>query len=369
MSDFDLSDFDFDFDDFDLSDYAGLRPVQLSTSGSALRLLDQTRLPVEERWVELDTLADIALAIETLTVRGAPAIGCAAAIALSVLSLGFPDEPPAFRAAFAGAAARLADTRPTAVNLFVAIEQQRACLAQPSLAGASAEHMRAALRETARRHVDDDLRACLQMGAHGARAGCLPPGGVLTHCNTGALATSGHGTALGVIRSTWAAGVALHVFVDETRPLLQGSRLTAWELVHDDIPCSLLCDNMAGALMAKGEIQSAIVGADRIAANGDAANKIGTYTVAVLCKHHGIPFYVAAPSTTIDFTLDSGAQIPIEERDPDEVRLHGGQLRAPATVAVCNPAFDVTPAALITGIITERGVFTPAELAPAYASA
>ncbi|EDM75514.1 putative translation initiation factor, aIF-2BI family protein [Plesiocystis pacifica SIR-1] len=347
----------------DPSTYQGLRPVQLSADGRALRLLDQTRLPIEEVWVELRELEPIAHAIETLTVRGAPAIGCAAAYGLYVLSLAFPDDPEAFQAAFDAAAVRLANTRPTAVNLFVAIEQQRGALAkaraqQPAVDGAG---LRQALREEATRHVEDDLRFCLEMGAHGAS--CLPAGGILTHCNTGALATSGHGTALGVIRSAHASGTELHVFVDETRPLLQGSRLTAWELMHDGIPCSLLCDNMAGALMARGEIQAAIVGADRITANGDAANKIGTYTVAVLCKHHGIPFYVAAPWTTIDMSLASGAAIPIEERKPEEVRRHGGNLRAPADVPVRNPAFDVTPAELITGIITERGVFAPGELA------
>lgn len=347
--------------DIDPDTYQGLRPVQLSADGRRLRLLDQTRLPTEEVWVELDDLEAIARAIETLTVRGAPAIGCAAAIGLFALSLQFPDEPAAFRAAFAAAAERLANTRPTAVNLFVAIEQQRAVVdGHPD---APADTLRAQLRARALQHVDDDLRACLTMGQHGASAGCLPPGGVLTHCNTGALATAGHGTALGVIRSTAAAGTDLHVYVDETRPLLQGSRLTAWELMHDGIQCSLLCDNMAGALMARGAIQSAIVGADRIARNGDAANKIGTYTVAVLCKHHGIPFYVAVPWTTIDLSLRSGAAIPIEERGADEVRKHGGQLRAPADVPVCNPAFDVTPAELIAGIITERGVFAPSELA------
>src|SRR5690606_11511479 len=183
--------------------------------------------------------------------------------------------------------------------------------------------------------------------------------GVLTHCNAGALATAGHGTALGVIRTAWSRGTQLHVFVDETRPLLQGARLTAWELLREGIPCSLIADNMAASLMARGEIQAAIVGADRIARNGDAANKIGTYAVAILCKHHGIPFYVAAPETTIDRSLATGAEIPIEERDGDEVRIHGGALRAPPDVHVRNPAFDVTPAALITAIITERGVFAP----------
>jgi methylthioribose-1-phosphate isomerase len=339
--------------------YRGLRPVGLRADGRALRLLDQRVLPITESWLELTELEDIASAIETLAVRGAPAIGCAAALGLYVVSLGLPDDRRAFQVALLAASHRLAATRPTAVNLFVALDQQRAAVMalgpDPSPA-----RVREVLRETAERHVRDDLRACLELGAHGAAL--MPSGGILTHCNTGALATSGHGTALGVIRSAHALGTKLHVFVDETRPLLQGARLTAWELDHEQIPCSLICDNMAGAMMARGEIQAAIVGADRITANGDVANKIGTYTVAVLCKHHGIPFYVAAPWTTIDPELETGAEIPIEERGPDEVRLHGGALRSPADVHVRNPAFDVTPAELITAIITERGVHAPDSL-------
>jgi methylthioribose-1-phosphate isomerase len=337
--------------------YRGLRPVALSPDARALRLLDQRVLPGVESWLELTELEDIANAIETLAVRGAPAIGCAAALGLYVVSLGLPDDDPrGFQAALHRASTRLAATRPTAVNLFVALDQQRAAVDALGPA-ASPARVCEALRETAERHVRDDLRACLELGAHGAAL--LPAAGILTHCNTGALATSGHGTALGVIRSAHSLGTELHVFVDETRPLLQGARLTAWELQRERIPCALICDNMAGAMMARGEIQAAIVGADRITANGDVANKIGTYTVAVLCKHHGIPFYVAAPWTTIDLSLGSGAEIPIEERGPDEVRLHGGALRAPADVRVRNPAFDVTPAELITAIITERGVHSP----------
>jgi methylthioribose-1-phosphate isomerase len=345
--------------DTDPAHYRGLRPVALSEDRRALRLLDQRELPGKEVWLRLDALEDIAVAIETLTVRGAPAIGCAAAIGLYVVSRSLPDQRDAFLAGLAAASDRLARTRPTAVNLFVALEQQRRAIA--SEPDAEVGRLRELLRETAERHVHDDLRACLEIGGHGAPL--LPAGGILTHCNTGALATAGHGTALGVIRTAWARGTRLHVFVDETRPLLQGSRLTAWELVHDGIPCSLIADNMAAAIMARGEIRAAIVGADRIAGNGDAANKIGTYAVAIACKHHGIPFYVAAPWTTIDRSLASGAEIPIEERHPDEVRQHGGALRAPAEVHVRNPAFDVTPAALITAIITERGVFEPNAIA------
>lgn len=346
-------------DTLDPAAYQGLRPVQLRGDGRALLLLDQRELPQTERWLALDELEPIAHAIETLAVRGAPAIGCAAAIGLYVVSLAFDDAPARFRAQLDHAAARLAATRPTAVNLFVAIDQLRDAIAGLP-ADASVEAMRACLRETALAHVDADLRACLQLADHGAHL--LPAGGVLTHCNTGALATSGHGTALGVVRTAWARGTKLHVFADETRPLLQGARLTAWELVEAGIPCSLITDNMAGYLMARGEIQAAIVGADRITRRGDVANKIGTYAVAVLCKHHGIPFYVAAPWTTIDLSLEHGREIEIEERAADEVRLHGGALRAPAGVAVRNPAFDVTPAELVTAIITERGVHRPGEL-------
>ncbi len=276
--------------DTDPNSYRGLRPVALSDDHRALVLLDQRKLPGEEAWLRLDALEDIAVAIETLTVRGAPAIGCAAAIGLYVVSRGLPERRDEFLHGLTAASERLARTRPTAVNLFVALDQQREAIAGTLAAEPDADvpRLREVLRETAVRHTNDDLRACLEMGAHGAAL--LPAGGVLTHCNTGALATAGHGTALGVVRTAWARGTKLHVFVDETRPLLQGSRLTAWELMHDAIPCSLIADNMAAAIMARGEIQAAIVGADRIARNGDAANKIGTYAVAIACKHHGIPF-------------------------------------------------------------------------------
>jgi methylthioribose-1-phosphate isomerase len=345
--------------------YTGLRPVALSEDQRSLVLLDQRALPSQELWLELETLAEIAHAIETLTVRGSPAIGCAAAIGLYVISRGLPDDRAAFLSGLTHASERLAQTRPTAVNLFVALDQQRRAIEaaiadDPAIPIAA---LREVLRQTAERHTLADLQACLEIGAHGAAV--LPSGGILTHCNTGALAASGHGTALGVIRTAWSRGTKLHVFVDETRPLLQGARLTAWELMRDRIPCSLIADNMAAAIMARGEIGAAIVGADRIARNGDAANKIGTYAAAILCRYHDIPFYVAAPWTTIDRTLASGAEIPIEERDADEVRMHGGVLQAPRDVPVRNPAFDVTPASLIKGIITERGVFRPDEIAGA----
>lgn len=347
----------------DAASYEGLRPVVFGEGGKSLHLLDQRRLPETEVWLDLREIEDVAHAIEDLAVRGAPAIGCAAAIGLAAASNGFADDPQRFRAEVQAGLERLARTRPTAVNLFVAIDQMRAAMdAQP--AGADVPVMRAALAEAAQAHADADVEMCLRIGEHGAPL--MPDaGGVLTHCNTGALATAGFGTALGVIRRARALGKRFTVFADETRPVLQGARLTAWELWREGIPVHVIADNMAGALMAKGEIQAAIVGADRIARNGDVANKIGTYTVAVLCRYHQIPFYVAAPWTTIDLSLASGAEIPIEERDGDEIRQHGGRLMTPADVPVRNPAFDVTPAALIDGIVTDRGVFRPEEIAGA----
>ncbi|MCB9748864.1 MAG: S-methyl-5-thioribose-1-phosphate isomerase [Myxococcales bacterium] len=341
--------------------HVGLRPVLLSDDGRALRLLDQRELPARETWLTLTAVEEVAEAIERMAVRGAPAIGCAAAMGLAAAAHGFPEDPDAFRRACLAAIDRLAHTRPTAVNLFVALEQMRQAL--DGLApGADVATARAALESTARRHARADIAACLAMGEHGAPL--LPEGGtILTHCNTGALATAGWGTALGVIRRAHAMGRRIRVLVDETRPVLQGARLTAWELVHDGIPAEVIADNMAGALMARGLVQAAIVGADRIARNGDVANKIGTYTVAVLCRHHGVPFYVAAPWTTIDLELGSGAEIPIEERDESEIHVHGDRRMTPIGVGARNPAFDVTPAALITKIITERGVHEPSALA------
>ncbi len=338
----------------------GLRPVVLREDGRALRLLDQRALPSQELWLEFTEVEPIARAIETLVVRGAPAIGCTAALGLAVCSLGFPEEPGAFRQACAVALERFANTRPTAVNLFVAISQMREVLAQAPTS-TPVPRLREQLKTTAVRHVEDDLAACLAMGANGASL--MPEGGtILTHCNTGALATAGWGTALGVIRTAHRWGRGIDVLVDETRPVLQGARLTAWELQQANIPARVITDSMAGALMAQGKVAAAIVGADRIAKNGDVANKIGTYTVAVLCAHHNIPFYVAAPWTTIDLSLESGREIPIEERDHNEVHMHGGTRLTPEGMAACNPAFDVTPANLIRAIITERGVHVPGEL-------
>ncbi|MCA9650072.1 MAG: S-methyl-5-thioribose-1-phosphate isomerase [Myxococcales bacterium] len=333
----------------------------LTPDGRRLRLLDQRALPGQERWLELDEVEAVARAIEDMTVRGAPAIACAAALGLAAASHGFGDDPAELRRRVEAACDRLAHTRPTAVNLFVALAQLREAIAAEP-AEADAKRLRAVLHDTAQRHVDDDLASCLAMGRHGASL--LPEGGtILTHCNAGALATAGYGTALGVIRAAHAEGRGIRVLADETRPVLQGARLTAWELARDGIPVEVITDNMAGALMARGQIQAAIVGADRIVRNGDVANKIGTYTVAVLCKHHGIPFYVAAPWTTIDLSIATGAEIPIEERNPEEVRRPGGALVTPVDIPVRNPAFDVTPAALVSAIVTERGVFSPHALA------
>lgn len=327
-----------------------LQPVRLADDGRALHLLDQRALPARESWLLLTDLESIARAIEDLAVRGAPAIGCTVALGLAAVCQQFPGEPDAFTAAFDHACARLARTRPTAVNLFHALAAMRAVPAatDPAL-------RRQQLRAAAEAYVDLELDAYLRLAAHGAPL--LPAGTILTHCNTGALATAGWGTALGVIRSAHASGTAIRVLADETRPVLQGARLTAWELQRDGIPVEVIADNMAGALMARGEVQAAIVGADRITRRGDVANKIGTYTVAVLCHHHNIPFYVAAPWSTIDLNLVSGAEIPIEARHPDEVHLHGGVRMTPLGAGARNPAFDVTPAELVTAIVTERGVF------------
>ncbi len=346
---------------FDPQSY--VRPFVLSDDAQTLRVLDQRKLPTEEVWTEPSDVESVAVAIEDLVVRGAPAIACVAALGLAVSARGFPNDPEAFRGEVEAACERLSNTRPTAVNLFVALREIREAIASAP-ADADADALRAVVMATARAHAEGDLASCLKMAEHGAPL--MPDdGAVLTHCNAGALATAGYGTALGVIRRGREIGKRYTVLADETRPVLQGARLTAWELHHDGVPVEVIADNMAGALMARGEIKAAIVGADRIARNGDVANKIGTFTVAVLCKHHGIPFYVAAPWTTIDRSLASGADIPIEERKHVEVKHHGGTPLVPEAVGVRNPAFDVTPAELVTAIITERGTFKPSEIADA----
>ncbi len=301
-----------------------------------VRLLDQRLLPMEEKWVECRSYKDVARAIKEMVVRGAPAIGIAAAYGVV---LGVREGAPLDEVY-----AALAATRPTAVNLFWALEKMRKVAPQ-------SEQL---LQRVARRIHDDDIASCRAIGQHGAPL--LPEGGVLTHCNAGGLATGGYGTALGVLRAAFEQGRRLHVFVDETRPFLQGARLTAWELKQVGIPATVITDNMAAHFMQRGEIQSVVVGADRIAANGDVANKIGTYGVALCAAAHGIPFFVAAPCSTIDIKTKSGEDIPIEQRPGEEVTHIGGQMIVPTDVRVRNPAFDVTPHTLISAIITERGV-------------
>jgi methylthioribose-1-phosphate isomerase len=299
----------------------------------------------------------VADAIRTLVVRGAPAIGVAAAFgvvlaARASVATSFEMLMADLEVAFKG----LASTRPTAVNLFWALDRMRRT--GEALGDRPLEVVRARLLAEAQAILDEDLAANRALGEHGAAL--VPPRArILTHCNAGALATAGYGTALGVVRSAHAQGKVALLWVDETRPVMQGSRLTAWECVREGIPHRLIADVVAASLMGRGQVDLVVTGADRIAANGDTANKIGTYALAVLAKHHGLPFYVAAPFSTIDPTLPAGSQIPIEERDAQEVRRVGGHATAPESSPVFNPAFDVTPAPLISAIITERGVFRP----------
>jgi len=329
----------------------------LEWTKEGVRLLDQTRLPLEETYVLATSYEKVADAITTMIVRGAPAIGVTAAMGVA---LGVAQSPAAdlaaLKADFDQISRTLAATRPTAVNLFWAIRRMGDRFADlTSQPGISIPAIQADLIDLAKQMYDEDIAACRSMGVHG---GPLLPitGGVLTHCNAGALATCGYGTALGVIRGAFEQGHQIHVYADETRPFLQGARLTAWELMHDGIPTTVICDNMAASLMLRGKINAVVVGADRIAANGDVANKIGTYGVAILAKEHGIPFYVAAPWSTIDLETATGADIPIEERPAKEVTHHAGKQLTPNGVGIENPAFDVTPAKYVTAIVTERGV-------------
>jgi methylthioribose-1-phosphate isomerase len=298
----------------------------------------------------------VAEVIVTMYVRGAPAIGVSAAYGIALGALRTTAlTPHLFAPEFEQICGRLAGTRPTAVNLFWAIDRMKRLFASLLAAGATLAQIQEKLLAEAHAMYEEDIAACKAMGAFG---GALLPdeGGVLTHCNAGALATCGYGTALGVIRSAIEQGKRIHVYADETRPFLQGARLTAWELMADHIPTTVICDNMAASLMRAGKIHAVVVGADRIAANGDVANKIGTYNVAILAKEHGLPFYVAAPWSTIDLATATGDSIPIEERPAVEVTHHGGKQLTPNGVGIRNPAFDVTPARYITAIITERGV-------------
>jgi methylthioribose-1-phosphate isomerase len=317
-----------------------LRPVLYDGGRDVVRILDQRRLPVEEVWMELGSADEVAQAIRDLAVRGAPAIGVAAAYGLAVEA-----RRGASGARLVEAAERLARARPTAVNLAWAVRRMSGRLGDGAAALLAEAH---AIR-------DEDEAACRRIGALGAPL--IPRAArVLTHCNAGALATAGYGTALGVVRAAVESGNAISVYADETRPFLQGARLTAWELQRDGIPVTVLTDGMAGWLMAKGEIACVVVGADRIAANGDVANKIGTYALAVLAAHHHLPFYVAAPWSTVDLETRDGGAIPIEERGDEEVVTIAGQRIAPVGVPARYPAFDVTPAGLVTAIVTERGV-------------
>ena len=328
----------------------------LAWTPEGVRFIDQTKLPLEESYVLANTYEQVADIIVTMVVRGAPAIGVSAAygIALGVLHT-TAVTPQEFAPEFERICARLAGTRPTAVNLFWAIDRMKRLFAALLEEGDTLAQIQEKILAEAHAMYEEDIAACKTMGAFG---GALLPdeGGVLTHCNAGALATCGYGTALGVIRSAVEQGKQIHVFADETRPFLQGARLTAWELMADGIPTTVICDNMAASLMRAGRIQAVVVGADRIAANGDVANKIGTYNVSILAKEHGIPFYVAAPWSTIDLATATGEAIPIEERPQVEVTHHGGKQLTPNGVGICNPAFDVTPAKYVTAIITERGV-------------
>lgn len=322
-----------------------------------LVLIDQTVLPHELTYVRCSAAEQVAEAIKTMKVRGAPAIGAAAAYGMALAAAKCPHRgKEEFRQYLRQTADLLGSTRPTAVNLFWAL--QRIMKVVESAPEHDVPELVELIIQEAHNIFTEDVEMNKKIGDYGNEL--IPAGArILTHCNAGALATAGYGTALGVIRAAHEAGKEISVFADETRPLLQGARLTAWELMQDNIPVTLITDNMAGFLMQKGSIDLAVVGADRITANGDVANKIGTYTVAVLCKEHNIPFYVAAPASTVDMSLAAGTEIIIEERHPDEVTAVFGQAVAPRGVRVLNPAFDVTPHHLITAIITDRGVVKP----------
>lgn len=343
-----------------LPDGAAVREFSdgIATEAGKLRIIDQTRLPGILTYLELDDLDEIIDAIKRLAVRGAPAIGCAAALGLAAvcrrLPAGLPDDT--FIEKMSEAAERLAASRPTAVNLTWALN--RCVQATISAASSKPKQLRDQLLEEALNILAEDIRLCHAIGQHGAEL--IEPGmGILTHCNAGALATGDYGTALAPLYIAHGKGMNFTVFSDETRPLLQGARLTAWELSRAGIHVVTICDNMAAQVMKEGRIQLVLVGADRIAANGDAANKIGTYGLAVLASFHRIPCYVAAPYSTFDFSLDDGGAIPIEQRDETEIRHWFGTQTVPEAAAVYNPAFDVTPADLISGFITDRGIVRP----------
>ncbi|MCE1246426.1 MAG: S-methyl-5-thioribose-1-phosphate isomerase [Firmicutes bacterium] len=321
-----------------------------------IELIDQTKLPAVTQWIKCEDVPTLGEAIKKLSIRGAPALGIAAAMGMALAAAkSQTTDLKQLKAELKETGKYIASTRPTAVNLFWALE--RIMKIVDSFEG-SVDDLKAAIEKETIIITVEDEKMCKAIGDHGATV--VKEGwSILTHCNAGFLATGDYGTALGVIRSAHYQGKKIHVYSDETRPLLQGARLTAWELGQDGIPYTLIADNMAGYLMKQGKINMVVTGADRIAANGDTANKIGTYSVAVLAKHHGIPFYIAAPYSTIDLKIKSGEEIVIEERKPEEVRFFQGVQSAPADANVYNPAFDVTPHELITGIITERGIMYP----------
>jgi methylthioribose-1-phosphate isomerase len=322
----------------------------------AVVMIDQRKLPVSEVYVTCKTANEVAKAIKTMVIRGAPAIGVAAAMGIAVgMTRSRATGTKQFTTEFQKTCDLMAGTRPTAVNLFWAIERMKKSFAAAAHEGKSVDEIKRRLVDEARAIHDEDVQSCRTMGAHGAE---LVPSAarILTHCNAGALATAGYGTALGVIRAAAEQGKTIAVLADETRPFLQGARLTAWELIRDGINTTVITDNMAGAMMGLGQVDLVVVGADRIAANGDVANKIGTYSVAVLAKEHGIPFYVAAPLSTVDLNTPDGSRIPIEERNEREVTHVGTNRLTPDGAQIRNPAFDVTPSKYVTAIITERGI-------------
>src|SRR5215218_8254376 len=322
----------------------------------AVVMIDQRKLPAAEIYVTCKTAQEVAKAIKTMVIRGAPAIGVAAAMGVALgMRRSAATGTKQFTTEFQRLCDLLAATRPTAVNLFWAIDRMKRTFAEAAQAGCSVDELKRRLEAEAHRIHDEDVQSCRDMGAHGAT---LVPdeARILTHCNAGALATAGYGTALGVIRAAAEQGKKVAVLADETRPFLQGARLTAWELVKDGIDTTVITDNMSGSMMRLGNVDLVVVGADRIAANGDVANKIGTYGVAVLAKEHDIPFYVAAPISTIDLATPDGTHIPIEERNAREVTHVGSSRLTPEGAHIRNPAFDVTPAKFVTAIITERGI-------------
>jgi len=322
----------------------------------AVVMIDQRKLPASEVYVTCKTAAEVAKAIKTMVIRGAPAIGVAAAMGIALgMRRSNATGTKQFTTEFQRTCDLMAGTRPTAVNLFWAIDRMKQTFAEAAQGGSSVEELKQRLESEARKIHDDDVESCRTMGAHGA---ALVPDNarILTHCNAGALATAGYGTALGVIRAAAEHGKRIAVLADETRPFLQGARLTAWELLKDGIETTVITDNMAATMMRLGNVDLVVVGADRIAANGDVANKVGTYGVAILAKEHGIPFYVAAPLSTIDLATPDGSGIPIEERPEREVTHVGASRITPEGAHIRNPAFDVTPAKYVSAIITERGI-------------